>query len=98
MSDLRFNIETMDLEIKNGDFVLETNPSVQNGGIILKAKNFNVLNITLGVGIAGVLESSQDVAFSYLNKWKSQVYSDGGKFATWSVDTTGKFNTKCSYI
>jgi hypothetical protein len=96
--DLKFDIETFELVIKDGDFVLETNPSQQNAGIILIAKNFCSLFPTMGVGIYGVINSGISTIYEYLNRWNSQVLSDGAKSASWNVDKDNKINTNCDYI
>jgi hypothetical protein len=96
--DLKFDIETFELVIRDGDFVLETNPSQQNSGIILIAKNFNSLFPTLGIGIQGVLNSGLTTIYEFMNRWQSQVLSDGAKSASWNLDIDNKIQTKCDYL
>ena len=101
--DLKFDVDTMEIAIKNGDFVLTSNSaelSEQNGGLILYTKNMNLLNPTIGVGIGGVLNSDQATIQSYLNRWKSQTLQDGSKSSTWNInigDNGYEIETSCSY-
>ena len=96
--DFKFDILNMDMVIENGDFVIETNPSIQNSGLILETKNFNSLFPTLGIGIRGVINSKIDIVYAFLNKWNRQVISDGAKSANWTIDENNKFITTCDYV
>ena len=81
MTDLLYDTEKRDIVIENGDFVFNTNPSVQNGNIILKAHVFSVQNPIYGVGLENVINGTlADLNFA-LNRWVSMCKSDGAKIA-----------------
>jgi hypothetical protein len=102
MTDLAYNIETMELSIKDGDFVLSSNLSEQNGSLFLYTKNCNLYFPLAGVGIGQqTVNSGSTVLASELNRWQSQVKGDGAKNANWSQseDEDGNlvFQTSCEY-
>lgn len=100
MKDLYYDIEAQDLVVKNGDFVLTDNPSVQNGGIILLARGPNSLNPILGINVRQIQGGSLLQANYEMNRWKKQVFSDGGRASVTSLsDLAGntKFNWQVSY-
>lgn len=78
MKDLSYNIELQDWDFANGDFVVTDNPSVQNGGIILLTRAFNINNLILGIGINQIRGGSVAQANFEMNRWKQQINSDGG--------------------
>lgn len=102
MKDLAYDIETMELLIKNGDFVLNSNLSEQNGSLMLYTKNCNLYFPMAGVGIGQqTMNSGTTVLTSELNRWQSQVKNDGAKNANWTPlqDKGGNliFETNCNY-
>ena len=103
MSDIKFDIETMELVIENGDFVLELNPSVQNGGLILYTKNAFLIYPLLGIGINSMRNLNQSQIQKLLYKWQSQVVADGANSALATVSQNSKnqnifdINYQCDY-
>lgn len=102
MKDLSYDISIMELVIKNGDFVLNSSLSEQNGSLFLYTKNCNLNFPLAGVGIGQqTMNSGTQVLASELNRWQSQVKQDGAKNVTWnqSLDDAGnlKFSTTCDY-
>jgi hypothetical protein len=77
MGDLYFNPETRDLIIKNGDFVITDNPSIQNGAIMRDAHCFSIYNPIYGIGLERVINSGISKVNYEMNRWKSQVKQDG---------------------
>lgn len=77
--------------VQTGGFITTSNPSVQNGGLILQARAFNSLNPILGIGINQVRGGSVLQANYEFNRWKQQVVADGGR-ASVSTVTNGSGN------
>lgn len=63
----------------NGDFTIQTNPSVQNGGLLLLARANNIKNLILGIGINQIIGGSVSGASYEMARWKTQVEQDGGR-------------------
>lgn len=100
MKDLYYDIEAQDLVVKNGDFVITDNPSVQNGGIILLARGPNSTNPILGINVRQIQGGSVLQANYEMNRWKQQVVSDGGRASvTTQQDNEGNttFQWQVSY-
>lgn len=100
MKDLVYDIELQDWAFQDGDFVMTDNPSVQNGGIILLARAFNVDNLILGIGINQIRGGSVSQATFEMNRWKQQIYADSGRATVTSIpDGTGnvEFNWDLNY-
>ena len=85
MTDLKFDVDTMEMIITDGDFTLSDNLSEQNAGLILFTKNINLFAPTVGVGIGGVLNSDKSIIQNYLNRWVGQTKDDGSKKSTWNI-------------
>lgn len=102
MGDLKFDPEKRDLVIENGDFVLESNTSVQNGAIIRDAHCFSVRFPIFGIGLQQLIHSPVSVANFEMNRWIAQVKSDGGTKANFTIDDLGggliQINNKVSYV
>ena len=100
-SDLAYDTELMDIKIGNGDFVLNSSLSDQNGAIILNTKNVNLYFPLLGVGVGDVINGDVSTMQRYLSRWQSQVLQDGAKSANFTPSQTidGKliFTTQCAY-
>jgi hypothetical protein len=96
MADLKFDIDTMELAIKDGDFVLIDNPSAQNGALILKTQNCNLYTPTLGVNIVNSILDNTGVQF-HLNRWKEQCKADGAILAEYTINDDGTFTTQVKY-
>lgn len=102
MTDLKYDIATMELAIKDGDFVLNNSISEQNGSLMLYTKNCNLYFPMAGVGLGQqTMNSGIDTLAAELNRWQSQVKQDGAKNATWTpendVDGNLVFKTTCDY-
>lgn len=102
MTDLAYDISTMELTIENGDFKLNSILSEQNGALMLYTKNCNLYFPMAGVGIGEQTMNSGTVTLSAeLNRWKTQVKQDGAQNANWSSikSTEGNliFQTNCNY-
>jgi hypothetical protein len=88
MGDLQFNAETRDLVIKNGDFVLETDPSVQNGAIIRDAHCFSIRYPIYGIGLQRLINANISTINYEMNRWIQQVKTDGAKKASFTASIT----------
>lgn len=100
MNDIVFDIEKMNVVLVNGDFTTTDNPSVQNGGLLLLVRGNNWKNLGLGIGINQVRGGSVAQANYEMNRWKQQVYTDGGRATVSSIqDGAGnvQFNWQCNY-
>lgn len=102
MQDLKFDIVTRELVMKNNDFVLTPNPSIQNGGILCYSRGANPLRPTFGIGlIPEVIDGNPKVLTYELNRWKFQAIQDGATFAEWTADPSARnsdVDTKISYL
>jgi hypothetical protein len=101
MSDLAYDIETRDIIIENGDFVIKDELSDQNGGVLLTTKNTNLSFPLAGVAIHDAVNSGAQTMGNYLNRWQSQTLQDGAKSANWTQDQDKDgnliFQTNCNY-
>lgn len=104
MRDLNYNIETGEVVLKNGDFDIIANSSVQNGSIMLQGHGFNCFYPTYGVGLNNFLGSSLSNVALKLNLWQQQCKNDGAKLAQWNnaIDnnpySNAQFKTVISYV
>ena len=77
----------------NGDFVYTTNPSVQNGMLLLLARANNIRNLMLGIGINQVRGGTAANASYEFSRWKTQVQQDGGEaMVTTQEDNVGNLS------
>jgi hypothetical protein len=90
MLDLKFDITTREIIWKDGDFVLEANPSEQNGGILQYSRVAILRNPILGVGMEEVINSGLSKTTYEMNRWRNQALTDGAKTATWTATPSGK--------
>jgi len=102
MTDLAYDIATMEITVKDRDFAFNSNVSEQNGALFLYTKNANVYFPMAGVGIgAQTINSGVTEMALQLNRWQAQVKQDGAKSAGWntSKDADGNliFETNCDY-
>lgn len=101
MLDILFDINARDCIMNNGDFTTTNNPSVQNGGLLLLARATNILNLIMGIGINQVRGGSVAQAAYEMNRWVSQVKTDGGD-ASYTVTGSGpqdaNFSWKVNYL
>lgn len=89
MLDILFDIKAREIVFANNDFATTTNPSVQNGGILLYARVFNNQAIMSGVGMIDVLNSKMDKVAFELNRWQAQAKLDGATLAAWTANNVG---------
>lgn len=80
-SDIEFNPVTREIVfLEDGDFATVSNPSTQNGMILLEARCMNILQPSFGIGYnSQILGSSKSEAAFQLNRWNSQVSADSGR-------------------
>ena len=83
MEDILFDIVTREIVITgqgdNSDFELTQNPSVQNGGIIMYGRGFNIYSPIYGIAVQEFLNGNMTNAAVQLARWKQMVQADGGK-------------------
>ena len=79
MFDIVFDIEKRNVVMSGGSFTYTTNPSVQNGGLLMLARATNVKNLIMGIGINQLRGGAVAQANYELNRWKQQVVQDGGQ-------------------
>lgn len=85
MFDIVYNIEKRNIVLSGGSFTYTTNPSVQNGGLLLLARATNIRNLIMGIGINQLRGGSVAQANYELNRWKQQVTQDGGRASVNSI-------------
>lgn len=88
MNDIRFNIATREIDFTpdGSDFAVTSNPSVQNGGILLYSLGAFPLTPMLGVGLVPQVINGARRDFIYcLNRWQQQGYQDGATLAKWTI-------------
>jgi hypothetical protein len=101
MADLQFNPETRDLVIINGDFVIISDASVQNGAIIRDAHCFSTRYPIYGIGLQLVINAPLSTINFEMNRWVSQVKSDGATRANFKAelaDKVAKISNTVSYV
>ena len=100
MFDLKFDIVTREIVWTNNDFVIETNPSEQNAGILLYSRVAIIQSPISGIGLEQVINSGLSKTTYEMNRWQQQVKQDGASIATWGAITNGNdvaINTNVSY-
>lgn len=80
-ADIQFDPITREVQFsENGDFATVSNPSTQNGGIMLEARCMNILFPIYGIGFnSQIIGSDVAQATFQLNRWNSQISQDGGR-------------------
>jgi len=98
MKDLSINPENLELQIEDGNFVLISTVSAQNGYMFLNTRRVNILRPTLGVGYTRNINDTIVNAKSTLNKWATQVTRDGALTAKWTgADINSPINITVQY-
>jgi hypothetical protein len=101
MKEIAFDTEARDCIMSNGDFTTTSNPSVQNGVLLLQSRATNILNLILGIGINQVRGGSVAQAVYELNRWVQQVQQDGGQ-ASYTAKSNGPddidLSLFCNYL
>eukprot|EP01037_Dinobryon_pediforme_P011474 gene11474-11570_t len=92
-NDVEFDIIKRDIVMTGSgdtsDFVLTQNPSVQNGGILLRSKVAILNNPMYGIGLVEeVMGSHASIVTRELNRWKAQCMQDGATIAKWNASIT----------
>ena len=101
MTDLSYNVDSMDINIENGDFVLNNSVSEQNGGLFLATKNCNLYFPLCGVALPSLINPNQSDLQNTLSLWQKQVRQDGAKTANYTITTDKNggsvINANCAY-
>ena len=84
-TDILWDISARDLTIENGDFVLQSNSSAVNGGVIKECDIVDPTNPYYGIGLSDAINAPVDVATFQMNRWISQVKRDGAVMANFSI-------------
>lgn len=83
MEDILFDLVSREIVFSgsgnNSDFDLTQNPSVQNGGVIMYGRAFNIYQPIYGIGVEEFMNGNMTNAAAQLARWKQQVQADGGK-------------------
>jgi len=100
---IKFDPVTREVVRKNNDFVLTTNPSDQNAGIILFSKGAFPLTPMLGIGLVPQVINGPVPVFTFeMNRWQFQMINDGATFARWSnrflANQIADINIQASYL
>lgn len=83
MNDIKFDVVTREIVMKNNDFDLTDNPSVQNGGIIMYSSCANPEKPMVGIGILEIIGANGSKEAYEMNRWQAQVKADGATIASW---------------
>jgi hypothetical protein len=85
LQDIKFDIVTREIVMKDNDFALQTNPSVQNGGIALYSRADNLRFPMFGVGVEDMMNANMTRVAYEMNRWKVMASNDGAIIARWSA-------------
>lgn len=85
MKDLTFDPVSRDLIFApNGDFLINENPSTQNGTILLEGRAMNITNPAFGIGFNSQVQGGDEAQAAFqLNRWVQQCIADGANNAAW---------------
>jgi len=100
MLDIKFDITQREVVLDGGDFVSESNPSEQNGGILLYSRCAFLSNPQTGIGIEEIINNGPAQTTFELNRWRKQAITDGATLATWTATPSGNginIETNISY-
>ena len=97
MIGLKYNTQTREMVINNGDFEINPRCDVQNGAIILESKSAFLSNPQLGIGIEQTIGSSESTRVVELNRWVIQAEQDGASIAKWNTNNDNTINIEISY-
>lgn len=90
MNDIAFDITTREIFMQKDDFLTTTNPSVQNGGILLYGRGMNPLLPMFGIGLIPEVIEGNTRDFTYeLNRWQAMAILDGATLAKWTASGLG---------
>lgn len=102
MEDVKFDIVTREIVMHDNDFALQSNPSVQNGGIALYSRADNLRFPMFGVGVEDMMNANMTKVAFEMNRWKAMVSDDGATIVRWSaVPLAGSevgISTEVSYL
>lgn len=101
MEDIKFDIVTREIVMKNNDFALQSNPSVQNGGIALYSRAAIVSTPMFGIDVEDIMNADMTKTAYEMNRWQSMVKGDGATIARWSAIANGNdadISTEISYL
>lgn len=88
--------------MQNNDFALQSNPSVQNGGIALYSRADNLRFPMFGIGVEDMMNANMSKVAFEMNRWKVMVTNDGAIIARWSAAPLSgsqvSINTEVSYV
>lgn len=105
MLDFKFDMVNREIVLgPDGDFVLTTNPSVQNGGSLAYSSGASVAHPEAGVDIERLLNGGAGTPAPALelNRWQTQTEADGATIALWESNPLQagpfKFKLKVSYL
>lgn len=101
MQDVKFDLVTREIVMKDNDFALQSNPSVQNGGIALYSRADNLRFPMFGIGVEDMMNAGMTKVAFELNRWKVMVRNDGAGIARWNASPFGTqvaISTEVSYL
>jgi hypothetical protein len=81
MITISYDIDTMDIPIENGKFLLNELPDNQNGALLLYTRNTDLNNPLRGVGIGNQVNSNEQDLSVAVGNWQRQAQEDGAKTA-----------------
>lgn len=84
MLDIAFDIVTREIVMENNDFATTTNPSTQNGGILLNSRCAFLGAPMFGIGLEDTINANGTKLALEMNRWKAQATKDGATIVRWS--------------
>ena len=75
--------------MKDSDFKITKNPSIQNGGIMLYSHCSNLLNPVAGIGMQELIGGNMTKVAYELNRWQTMAKNDGASIARWAAAPYG---------
>jgi hypothetical protein len=102
MNDIQFDIVTREIVLRNNDFSLQSNPSVQNGGIALYSRADNLRFPMFGIGVEDMINADMTKVAFEMNRWQTMVSNDGAVIARWTAvpyqGNTAAISQEVSYL
>ena len=95
MLDIMFDITTREIQMSDAlfsgdeDFLLQDNPSVQNGGILMYGRAFNLDFPMAGIGAEENINAPASKMAYEANRWQQMAKADGATIAKWTTEIVG---------
>lgn len=85
MYDIQFDVVTREIVMKDNDFLTTSNPSIQNGGILLYSRCCHLSHPMAGIGVEEVMGSDLTKTTFEMNRWQQMVKDDSATKVGWKA-------------